>query len=95
MNAATKNDGQATIAAKLGWGCENERLLEKLRAKGVEVRSFEGWKLVGKWVKKGEKQKAFRVQSGVYKAGIDPITGEDHYEPLMKTCYGFQASQVK
>ena len=72
---------------------ENERLLEKV--KGVDVRSFNGWRLAGKWVKKGEKQKAFRVQAGVVRVGIDPITGEDRYEPKMRTAYGFTADQVK
>jgi hypothetical protein len=90
MNAPVKEFSTARIERDI----ENERLLEKLRAKGIEVRSFDGWKLVGKWVKKGEKQKAYRVQSGSYKY-MDPITGEDRYEPLMKTCYGFAASQVR
>ena len=74
---------------------ENVRLLEKLAAKGIDARDFNGWKLAGKWVKKGEKQKAFRVQAGVRAAGIDPITGEDVYVPNMKTCFGFTADQVK
>jgi hypothetical protein len=73
---------------------ENARLLEKLCAAGTEVRSFDGWKSVGKWVKKGQKQKAFRVKSGVRRVGIDPITGEDRYVDNIKTAYGFTAEQV-
>jgi hypothetical protein len=71
---------------------ENERLLEKIE--GQDVRSFEGWKRAGKWVKKGQKQKAFRVRSGVVRTGIDPITGADRYEPRIKTAFGFTADQV-
>lgn len=74
---------------------ENARLIEKLRAKGIQVNTFDGWKAEGKWVKKGEKQKAFRVESGSVRVGIDPITGEDRYETKFKTAYGFTADQVK
>lgn len=81
-------------ANKMAFQAENERLLEKLQVRGMEVRSFEGWKAVGKWVKKGERQQAFRVQSGVRLVGINPITGEDEYAPNMKTAYGFTAKQV-
>lgn len=77
-------------AAKIAFQTENERLLEKLPG----VKSFEGWKSEGKWVKRGQKQKAFRVQSGVVRVGINPITGEDRYEPKMVTVYGFTADQV-
>ncbi len=77
--------------AKIAWTAENTRLLEKL---GGKVRTYEGWKAVGKQVKRGEKQRGFRVQSGVVRTGIDPITGEDRYEPCMKTAYGFHESQV-
>ena len=81
-------------ANRLGWESENERLLEKLRAQGIEVRSFDGWKDAGKWVRKGERRKAFRVQSGSrrYEA---PGTGEERYEPIYKTAYGFTVDQVK
>jgi hypothetical protein len=71
-----------------------ERLLEKLRAQGVEVRSFDGWKDTGKWVKRGERRKAFRVQSGSRRYEV-PGTGEERYEPIYKTAYGFTADQVK
>ncbi|MEG7660762.1 hypothetical protein, partial [Listeria monocytogenes] len=57
--------------AKAAFQVENARLLEKLTG----VKSFDGWRAEGKWVKKGEKQKAFRVQSGVVRTGINPITG--------------------
>lgn len=80
---------------KIAFQVENARLIEKLREKGHKVNTFEGWKSEGKWVKRGEKQKAFKVQSGVRKAGINPITGEDEYEPLFKTAYGFTESQVQ
>lgn len=80
--------------SKMAFQSENERLLEKVQAKGIEVRSFDGWKMVGRWVKRGEKQTAFRVQSGVRRIGTNPITGEDEYAPNMKTAYGFTAEQV-
>jgi hypothetical protein len=63
--------------ASITFATENERLLEKAREAGIEVRSFDGWKAEGRWVRRGEKQKAFRVKSGVRRAGINPITGED------------------
>lgn len=85
MTAAERN---------IAFQAENARLLEKLAAKGIVAKSFEGWKAEGKWVKKGQKQKAFRVQAGVKRVGIDPITGEDRYEPVFKTAYGFTADQV-
>jgi hypothetical protein len=81
-------------ANKLAYLSENERLLEKCRAKGIEVRSFDGWKEAGRWVKRGQKQKAFRVQAGSYRAGTDPITGEDRYEAKMVLCYGFTKDQT-
>jgi hypothetical protein len=73
---------------------ENARLIEKLQAKGFKVNTFEGWKAEGKWVKKGERQKAFRVQAGT-RGYEDPITGNTIAEPIFKTCYGFTADQVK
>ena len=85
----------ATYVNKLAFGCENERLLEKVRATGTEARSFDGWKDVRRWVKRGEKRKAFTVQSGVRRTGIDPITGEDRYEPKWVTCYGFTLDQTR
>ena len=84
-----------TAENRIQWEAENARLLEKLAAKGIDCRSFEGWKAVGKWVKRGEKRKAFRVQSGTVRVGIDPITGDDRYEPVFRTAYGFTADQVK
>ncbi len=79
----------------IAWEAENARLLEKLAAKGVVAKTFDQWKAEGKWVKRGEKRKAFKVRSGVRPVGIDPITGDDRYEPLFKTAYGFTADQVK
>lgn len=84
-----------TAERQVAFASENERLLEKLRDAGTDVRSFEGWKHAGKWVRRGEKQRAFRVQSGARRVGIDPITGEDRYEPCFKFAYGFTAEQVK
>ena len=83
-----------TAAGKLAFASENERLLEKARAAGVVIHTFDGWKLLGKWVKKWQKQKAIRVKSGSRVVGIDPITGADRVEPVMKTAYGFTADQV-
>lgn len=83
-----------TGTGKLAFQSENERLLEKVRAGGIELRSFGDWKQRGKWVKRGEKQKAYRVKSGVVRVGTDIKTGEDLYEPKMKTAYGFTAEQV-
>lgn len=77
--------------SRIAFQVENARLLEKLPG----VNSFDGWKAEGKWVKRGEKQKAFRVQAGMVKVGIDPITGEDRYEPKIVTVYGFTADQVR
>jgi len=71
----------------------NEIYLEKARANGVEIRSFEDWKRIGKWVKRGEKQKSVRVKSGHFKR-MNPITGEDVYEPQYKFAYGFTKDQV-
>jgi hypothetical protein len=82
-------------AGKLAFASENERLLEKARATGTEIHSFDGWKSLGKWVKKGERQKSVRVRSGNRVVGIDPITGEDRVEPVFKYAYGFTADQVK
>jgi hypothetical protein len=80
---------------RIGWEAENARLLEKLAAVGIDARTFDAWKAEGKWVKRGEKRKAFRVQSGVRMVGIDPISGADRYEPVFKTAYGFTADQVR
>lgn len=84
-----------TAENALAFGAENCRLLEKFREGGIVAYSFEEWKSLGKWVKKGEKRKAFRVQSGVRRVGINCITGEDRYEPHFKTAYGFTADQVR
>ena len=94
MNATNDMGRLNAYASRIGFESENERLLEKLLAKGVEVRSFDGWKDAGKWVKKGEKRKAFRVQSGSRRYEV-PGTGEERYEPIYKICYGFTADQVK
>jgi hypothetical protein len=83
-----------TTVSRIGFAAENERLLEKARLSGIEINSFDGWKLQGKFVKRGEKQKAIRVKSGLRAAGTDPISGESIYEPCYKTCFGFTKEQV-
>jgi hypothetical protein len=90
-DATNTEPGETMNTRKAEWQIENSRLLEKL---GGKVRDFNGWKAVGKFVKRGEKQRAYRVQAGVVRTGINPITGEDRYEPNMKICYGFHESQV-
>jgi len=72
---------------------ENEYLLEKCREQGLEIRSFDGWRLAGRWVKKGQKQKAYRVRCGTTQR-MDPITGEMIATPATKLAYGFTADQV-
>jgi len=73
---------------------ENERLLSKLRANGIEARSFSDWKDQGRCVIQGETAKSFSVQSGNRKRE-NPITGEATWsEPIFKTAYGFLANQT-
>jgi hypothetical protein len=73
---------------------ENERLLEKAREQGLEIRSFSDWKSCGKWVRKGERQTSVRVTNG-QRRFTDPITGEDYYETKYALAYGFMANQVQ
>lgn len=75
---------------RIEWQAENERLLEKL---GGRARSYAGWKAVGRYVKRGEKQKRFTVQSGT-RSEMDPLTGEMRAEPIFKTAYGFTEDQT-
>lgn len=92
----TEHGGRAMDTMNwIAWQAENVRLLDKLCAAGIEVRTFDGWKEVGKWVKKGERQRAYRVQAGSRRIGIDPVTGDDVYVPVIKTAYGFGADQVR
>lgn len=70
---------------------ENERLLGKVTG---EVKSYGGWKLAGRQVKRGEKSKSFRVKSGQVRTGIDPITGEDRWETKWVAAYGFTIEQT-
>lgn len=74
---------------------DNERYLEAARATGVEIRSFDDWKQLGRFVKKGEKQKQVKVKVGYRKAGTDPISGEDLVAPTYRTAYGFTVDQVR
>lgn len=83
-----------TIGVSMIWQAENERLLEKARLTGTEIRSLADWNSRGKRVRKGEKCKTVSVQSGERHCGIDPITGEDRYEEYWKAAYGFVAGQV-
>ena len=74
---------------------ENARLLEKLTANGgPDVDTFDGWKMRGRFVKRGEKSKSFQVNAGVVRVGIDPISGEDRYEAKWRTAYGFTIDQT-
>lgn len=88
------NDIYIASASKLSWAAENERLLEKLRMSGIEVHSFEGWKGLGRFVKRGSKSRAFQVQCGMVRIGINPVTGEVWYEKKFKTAYGFTKDQT-
>lgn len=78
--------------SKIEFQVENERRLEKLN--NPKIKSFEGWKAEGKFVKKGERQKSYRVQCGTF-SRMNPITGEMQAEPIFKLCYGFTADQVR
>ena len=93
MNATT-SDGMGRIAGRMGWLAEQSWLREKARQQGTEIRSFEEWRQLGRWVRKGQRQRAISVQCGVRRVGIDPITGEDRYVPQYKTVYGFTRDQV-
>ncbi len=76
---------------RIEWQVENERLLEKMNG---QARSYAGWKAVGRYVMRGQKQKMFRVQSGsrtLEQAG----TGETYSEPIFRTAYGFTEDQTK
>ena len=75
--------------SRIEFQVENTRLLEKLS----DVHSYDGWKARGKQVKKGAKQRAYRVQAGTIRR-TDPMTGEDYTEPRWVTAYGFGADQV-
>jgi hypothetical protein len=77
------------MMSKIEFQVENARLLEKL----PNVDSYNGWKSRGKQVKKGAKQRAYRVQAGTIQR-FDPITGEGYSEPRYVTAYGFGADQV-
>ena len=72
----------------------NERLLEKAIEAGIEIRSFDGWKRVGKFVKKGEKQMQVRVVDGSY-GEYNPVTGESVSVPKYAMAFGFTANQVR
>ena len=78
---------------KIEWQVENEYLLEKARAKGIEIRSFANWKAIGRFVRRGMRQKMVRVQAGS-RSEMDPITGETYAEPIYKTAYGFTREQT-
>lgn len=81
--------------SRIEFQIENARLLAKLCEAGTVVKTFDQWKEEGRWVKKGEKAKCFRVRSGNKVVGINPITGEDRVEPVFKLAYGFTADQVR
>ena len=58
-----------------------------------DFHCYAGWKLRGKQVKKGAKQRAVRVREGGFQR-MNPITGEMYWEPRYVTAYGFGADQV-
>ena len=62
-------------------------------AKLPDFDTYHGWKSRGKQVKKGAKQRAIRVREGGFQR-INPITGEEYWEPKYVTAYGFGADQV-
>ncbi len=72
---------------------ENAYLLSLAQEKGIDIRSFDQWKLVGKFVRRGEKQMRVRVQAGS-RSFEDAITGNMIAEPIFKYAYGFTAKQV-
>jgi hypothetical protein len=74
---------------------ETIRLVEKAVAAGEPINTFDGWKAAGRFVRRGEKARAYRVKSGVRRTGIDPITGEDRYEDNFKTVFAFHVSQTE
>lgn len=73
---------------------ENARLVEKAAANGAKINTFDGWKAAGRFVKRGEKSRGYRVKAGVVRTGIDPITGEDRYEDKFVTVYAFHVDQT-
>lgn len=49
-------------ANRAQWIVQNDILLERLsRETGKAVRSFDGWKAIGRFVRRGQRQKAFQV----------------------------------
>jgi hypothetical protein len=88
MTATTTN--YTKIAAQL----ENVRLVEKAAANGAKINTFDGWKAAGRFVKRGEKSRAYRVNAGVVRVGINPISGEGRYEAKMVTVYAFHIDQT-
>ncbi len=73
----------------------NEDRLEMFRKRypSTELRSFMDWKSKGKFVKKGETQKAYGlvVQRGYWN---NPTTGEMEPNAVKVNVYGFTQSQV-
>jgi hypothetical protein len=73
---------------------QNDILLERLsRETGRTIRSFEGWKAVGRFVRRGQKQKSFQVCAG-HRTEQDPLTGDDVTYPIFRTAYGFTEDQL-
>lgn len=79
---------------KISAQLENIRLVEKAAANGAKINTFDGWKAAGRYVRRGEKSRAFRVKAGVVRVGIDPISGEDRYEDRIVTVYAFAIEQT-
>lgn len=78
---------------KVAFEIENERLLEKARVSGTEIRSLSDWRDQQRIVRKGEKQHKVKVKSG-QRHYEDPLTGNTQAEPIFKLAYGFLKSQT-
>ncbi len=82
--------------SKIEFEVQNEFYIDIFNKKfpNYIIHSFNGWKSLGKRVKKGEKQKAFTIQVN---AGMreDPSTGESYMEKQNHDVYGFTADQVE
>ena len=86
---------ETTNYTKIAAQLENARLVENAAAAGEPINTFDGWKAAGRYVRRGEKSRAFRVKAGMRRVGIDPISGEDRYEDNFRTVFAFHVSQTE